>query len=107
MDKSLEKTTNEEIIVLKLKLEIVEKELQLALERAESAESELKKLHHLKSASSILVVDKPSLPPPPPPPIPKTILYTNNSFKQYNKPKQLFNDHCKIQSQQQVESTGG
>lgn len=109
MDKTLEKTTNEEITVLKLKLEILEKQLQLALDRAEMAENELKK-HLDKQTVSSIVVTKPLLPPPPPPPLPKTPLYTNNSFKQYRhhqKPTALLNDHCKIQNQQQVESTGG
>lgn len=111
MDKTLEKTTNEEITVLKLKLEVLENQLQLALDRAETAENELKKLHqyHLNATTVPIVVTKPLLPPPPPPPLPKTLLYTNNSFKQYRhqKPTALLNDHCKIQNQQQVESTGG
>ncbi|KAL5284541.1 KIAA1598 family protein [Megaselia abdita] len=106
LDKTLEKTTNEEITVLKLKLEILEKQLQLALDRAETAENELRKL--TKTPVPKTVSTKPSLPPPPPPPLPKTLLYTNNSFKEYhqNHQKPLLNDHCKIQSQQQVESTG-
>lgn len=115
MEKSLEKSTNEEITVLKLKLDILENQLQLALDRAEMAESELKKLYNSKtdiSSSLHKKVDtKPSLPPPPPPPLPKSPLYTNNSFKAYkikppNKTSTLVNDHCKIQNQQ-VESTGG
>lgn len=109
MDKTLENSTNEEITVLKLKLEILEKQLALALDRAETAENQLKKLRECHVTTISKKVDKkPLLPPPPPPPLPKTLLYTNNSFKEFRhqKPSTSPNDHSKNQDQQ-VESTGG
>lgn len=44
MEATIETNNNDEIKILRIKLDVVEKELQLAINRAEKAESELKQL---------------------------------------------------------------
>lgn len=44
MEATIETNNNDEIKILRIKLDVVEKELQLAINRAEIAESELKQL---------------------------------------------------------------
>lgn len=109
MERSLEKTTNEEITVLKLKLEILEAQLKLALDRAETAENELNRIRSEKRNSEVKP-SPPLLPPPPPPPLPKTLLYTNNSFRDTIKKTKIVNNNnqtVKTIQKQQVDSTGG
>lgn len=102
MESAIETNTNDEIQVLHVKLEVVEKELQLAIDRAEKAESELeqfKKLYNIgdsnddsgrcRSCGTALpatsaaddpnrIVQVPAAPPPPPPPMPKFNLAPTN-----------------------------
>lgn len=94
METTIETNTNDEINVLRIKLDVVEKELQCALSRAEQAENELA-AHKARIANSdtctesatawpsicsrcsctIELIDasaasKVAAPPPPPPPMP-------------------------------------
>lgn len=94
MENAIQTNTNDEIQVLQIKLEMVEKELQFALERAEKAEQELeqfKQLYNNSSCSNLnsnnvnrmdaSTLTTPTIenseieivraPPPPPPPMPK------------------------------------
>lgn len=52
METTIETNNNDEINVLRIKLEIVEKELQFAISRAETAETELEQLKNLYRISS-------------------------------------------------------
>lgn len=52
METTIQTNNNDEINVLRIKLEIVEKELQLAISRAEAAESEVDKLQNLYKTCS-------------------------------------------------------
>ncbi|XP_061394701.1 myosin-2 heavy chain, non muscle [Musca vetustissima] len=74
LDAAIEKTTNDELKTLQLKLSIMEDELRKALARADAAENELAKL---KNANVIEqpAVDRPIVAPPPPPPMPESLLY--------------------------------
>lgn len=47
METTIETNNNDEINVLRIKLEVVEKELQIAISRAETAENELEQLKNL------------------------------------------------------------
>lgn len=54
METTIETNTNDEMNVLRIKLEVVEKELQIAISRAETAENELEQLKNLyKNTSQI------------------------------------------------------
>lgn len=102
METTIETNTNEEIKVLRIKLEVVEKELECALNRAELAESEVDLLKArlggcetgsicsrcgcdvaaavaTAAASGTTTAAQPppapSLPPPPPPPMPQSQLH--------------------------------
>lgn len=96
METTIKINTNDELNVLRIKLEMIEHDLQLAIDRAEKAETELEQLRHLRknclnSRESIpntvccvcrsFVTTNPAenddamrepttLPPPPPPPLP-------------------------------------
>lgn len=97
MDTALETNTNDEIQVLRLKLEVVEKELQFTINRAEKAETELEQFKQLykidgnvdggrccRRCGALSTADDPprvvaqvcAAPPPPPPP-PFNLLPTN------------------------------
>lgn len=100
METAIETNTNDEIQVLRLKLEMVEKELQFAIDRAERAEREVEQIKLLcrlnsgegnaatKSSTRINYAeffgDEPTnvrthAPPPPPPPMPPFNLPPTNT----------------------------
>lgn len=96
MENTIKINTNDELNVLRIKLEMIEKDLQMATERAEKAEAELEQLKYLRkncqnlrdstNISTICCVcngtvtsnptqndavrESATLPPPPPPPMP-------------------------------------
>lgn len=108
METALETNTNDEIQVLRIKLEVVEKEMQLTIDRAAKAETELEQFKQLygigagnddggrcrscgglpsstTSVTASAAVDDPNrvaqviAAPPPPPPMPKFNLPPTNS----------------------------
>lgn len=105
METTIETNTNEEINVLRIKLEVVEKELQFAIDRAEKAEAELEQFKQFYRSSSTFkksvennqnccacgptisgIMSTASIitaPPPPPPPMPNFNLppLTTNSLR--------------------------
>lgn len=85
MEATIQTNYSEEIQVLQIKLEMVEKELNFAIERAEKAEAELESLRRCSpnkhkygmttvpdfgKPPSLLMLPPPPNPPPPPPPPP-------------------------------------
>ncbi|XP_055851040.1 shootin-1 [Episyrphus balteatus] len=98
MEAAIEKTTNDEIKTLHIKLEILEEELKNALARAEKAESTLEtykrqqsnesnRLHATIPTTVQAPPPPPMMPPPPPPPIPASLLYSPNISTLYRKPR--------------------
>lgn len=111
MENTIKINTNDELNVLRIKLEMIEKDLQLAIDRAEKAEAELEQLKYLRkncrnSRESIpnsiccvcngalnpsqmeavkepttLPPPQPPPPPPPPPPMQRFNLPPTNSVK--------------------------
>lgn len=100
METAIETNTNDEIQVLRLKLEMLEKELQFAIDRAERAEREVeqcKLLYRLSSEANNTATNNSTsnndtqllghepgnvralAPPPPPPPMPKFNLPPTNA----------------------------
>lgn len=69
MEESIQTDFAQEIQVLQLKLEVVERELAIALGRAESAEAEVGRLRTTPPPPPTPPT-QPLLPPPPPPPMP-------------------------------------
>lgn len=76
MEAAIEKSTNDELKTLQIKLSILEDELRKALARADAAETELEQLKGLKHKP-----EQPMLPPPPPPPMPAALLYKASPLK--------------------------
>lgn len=106
METTIETNTNDEINVLRIKLDVVERELQCALSRAEQAEIELTKLLKTRTgdcdtssrpataspsicsrcgctieitddtATAVVTAAAVAAPPPPPPPMPSFQLHT-------------------------------
>lgn len=96
MENTIKINTNDDLNVLRIKLEMIEKDLQLAIDRAEKAEAELEQLKYLRkncqnsrepNENNVCCVcngtvtsiptqkeatkeEPATLPPPPPPPMP-------------------------------------
>ena len=84
MEETLEKNTNEQIEMLQIRIDLIEKDLEVANDRAMKAEEELRELRRSFRASQVVTCvecankakklveinepAKPALPPPPPPP---------------------------------------
>lgn len=92
MENAIETNTNDELNMLRVKLDVIEKELQLAIERAERAEAELEQfkfnrisIHnkcHLCGCNVALSMATNTTeilrPPPPPPPLPNFQFHNTN-----------------------------
>lgn len=70
MEATIQTDFAQEIQVLQLKLEVVERELAAAVARAEAAETQLVRLQTVSQAPAPPPPPPPALPPPPPPPMP-------------------------------------
>lgn len=99
METTIRTNTNDELNVLRVKLDVIEKELQLAVVRAEKAEAELERsqvsrapvrgtccacssrafINSDAEAAEAAVPSRPP-PPPPPPPMPDFALFPTNSL---------------------------
>lgn len=100
MESTIKTNTNDELNMLRVKLDVIEKELQFAIDRADNAESHLEQLkisrdsmknkcficnnrlsinnEKLIETEMVAMITKP---PPPPPPMPNFSLFsTNNSL---------------------------
>lgn len=96
MDSTIKTNTNDELNILRVKLDVIEKELQLAIDRAEKAETEFEQLkisrdsmkdkccichNRLSNLSDKLAADVVvTSPPPPPPPMPNYSLFPTNQM---------------------------
>ncbi|XP_055908271.1 shootin-1 isoform X3 [Eupeodes corollae] len=119
MEAAIEKTTNDEIKTLHIKLEILEEELKKALARAEKAESTLETYKRQQSNENNMQVQAakvatPLMPPPPPPPIPASLLYSPNISTLYRKPSSStsassssFGSTCQLHSSQNNDEQTG
>lgn len=133
METTIQTNTNDELNVMRVKLDVIEKELQLAVVRAEKAEAELERSQVSRnsvqgtccacsnrasknSEAEAAEAAVPSRPPPPPPPMPDYALFPTNSLTNgvslsdgiaafsLNNARQ--GDSCSIGDQQVKKATG-
>lgn len=100
MENAIENNFSEKIQLLELKIDMLEKELEITIKRAEKAEYELDELRRLSKKQKISSIDgikltnsnnsTPIKPPPVPPPMPNFNLVANkNSSFLFDKRKNL------------------